>query len=472
MKRREVLKGALGAVVVGTAAGCGNDTSDVAGDGNGRRHPLPRDPGDVQPPPPQLSPEELLAGIDTFVVLMMENRSFDHFLGSLSLAEGRSVNGLTGLESNLTPEGEAISPFVLDDFTPEDPPHSWDSVHRQWNLGAMDNFVIEHAGPSQHQVMGYHTRGQLPAIYGLADAFAVCDAWYCSVLGPTWPNRYYLHGGTSMGMTSNVPLTDFPNVFDLLDDAGVPNRTYFHDLPFQGGYFRFDGLAGIEEFFQDAQTGTLPAFTMLEPKFTGADANDDHPDHDIQLGQALIASIYAALTSSPQWERCLFVVTYDEHGGFFDHVPPPAADDGRAEFRRHGIRVPSIVAGPMVKAGATVSNVLEHTSVLATLGRRFGLTPLNQRVAAANDLSVCIDPWLSAGLVQPMSAPRLAPVTVSLSKLAAKMALPAPRKQPEMQDFADRRELPRRLDRRREGPDVTRRVLEAGARLGAVRLKP
>lgn len=474
MKRREVLKGALGAVVAGSAAGCGNDGSGVAAEGDHRGPPLPaHDFGDAQPTPtptPVLSPEELLAGIDTFVVLMMENRSFDHFLGSLSLAEGRAVKGLTGFESNLSPEGEPISPFVLDDFTPEDPPHGWDSVHRQWNEGAMDNFVKEHAGPSQNQVMGYHTRGQLPTIYQLADAFAVCDAWHCSVLGPTWPNRYYLHGGTSMGKTSNDPVVGFTSIFNLLKDANVPSRTYFHDLPFQGGYFNFDNLSPVEQFFQDAASGTLPAFTMLEPKFSGADANDDHPDHDVQLGQALIASVYSALTASPQWGRCLFVVTYDEHGGFFDHVPPPPADDERAEFRRHGIRVPAIVAGPMVKAGATVSHLLEHTSVLATLGKRFGIPPVNQRVAAANDLSVCIDPAIAAGLIQPMSAPRIAPVTVSLSKLAAKMARPFPRNQPELQDLADRRELPRHLDRRRDGAEVTRRVLEAGRRVGGVRL--
>ena len=473
MKRREVLKGALGAVVAGTAAGCGESASGVAGDGSDRRDPpLPRDPGDVQPTPtpPLLSPQELLAGIDTFVVLVMENRSFDHFLGSLLLAEGRPLKGLTGLESNLSPEGEAIHPFVLDDFTPEDPPHGWDSTHRQWNEGAMDNFVKEHAGPSQHQVMGYHTRGQLPSIYQLADAFTVCDAWHCSVLGPTWPNRFYLHGGTSMGKTSNDPVVGFTSIFDLLKDANVPHRTYFHDLPFQGGYFNFDNLSPIEQFFQDAQSGTLPAFTMLEPKFSGADANDDHPDHDVQLGQALLASVYAAISASPQWSRTLFVVTYDEHGGFFDHVPPPPADDEREEFRRHGIRVPAIVAGPMVKAGATVSSLLEHTSILATMGTRFGIAPVNQRVAAANDLSVCIDPLLAAGLVTPRSARRIAPVTVSLSKLAAKMARPHPRNHPELQDLADRGELPRHLDRRAIGPDVTRRVLEAGARLGAVRV--
>ena len=408
------------------------------------------------------------SGIDHVIVAMMENRSFDHFFGSLSLAEGKPVNGLTGLETNPDPTGALISPFVLDDFTPEDPPHGWDAVHRQWNEGAMDGFVTEHAGASQNQVMGFHLRGQLPAIYGLADQFALCDAWHCSVMGPTWPNRYYLHGATSNGLTSNVPALGFKNVFDVLTAAGVPSRTYFHDLAFQAGYLNFNGLAPIEQYFQDAQSGTVPAFTVIDPKFQGNDANDDHPDHDVQLGQALIASIYAALAASPQWGRMLFVVTYDEHGGFFDHVPPPECADERADFRRLGVRVPGVVAGPMVRAGSVVSTTFDHSSIIATLTTRYGLEPMTARSAAANDLSSCIDPALIA---QPRSAPRLAPVTISLGKLRAKLAQPIQRRlQPELQALADHGEMPRHLDRRAEGPDVTRRVLEAGQRLGALRL--
>jgi phospholipase C len=469
--RRQILQG-LGAVVGVTATGCGRSATEALSQ-NGFEPPLPagfpKDPAEPSPTAtPTLSPAELLASVDTVVVLMMENRSFDHFLGSLSLVEGRPVNGLTGLERNPDPTGALVAPFVLDDFTPEDPPHGWDSVHRQWNDGAMDGFVTEHAGASQNEVMGYHLRGQLPSIYGLADQFAVCDAWHCSVMGPTWPNRYYLHGGTSNGVKTNVPAFGFKNVFDVLTAAGVPSRTYFHDLAFQAGYLNFNLLSPIEQFFQDAQSGTLPAFTVIDPKFQGNDANDDHPDHDVQLGQALIASIYAALAASPQWGRMLFVVTYDEHGGFYDHVAPPECADDHEEFRRLGMRVPSIVAGPMVRAGAVVNTTFDHSSIIATLTTRHGLEPMTARSAAANDLSSCIDPSLIA---QPRRAPQLAPVTISLGKLAEKMRQPIHRRlQPELQDLADRGEIPRHLDRRAEGADVTRRVLEAGQRLGALRL--
>lgn len=470
--RRQLLKG-LGAVVGATATGCGRSGTQAAGDGFLPPLPAGNPKAGIVPTPtpgPELSPAELLAGIDTVVVLMMENRSFDHFFGSLRLVEGKPVNGLTGLETNLDPAGEPVSPFVLDDFTPEDPPHGWDAVHRQWNDGAMDGFVKEHAGASQNEVMGFHLRSQLPAIHQIADQFAMCDAWHCSVLGPTWPNRYYLHGASSNGATSNVPVVGFKSLFDVLTSNGVSSRTYFHDLAWQMGYFNFNGLAPIEQFFQDAQSGTLPQLTVIDPKFQGNDANDDHPDHDVQLGQALIASIYAALAASPQWGRCLFVITYDEHGGFFDHVPPPECIDERTDFRRLGIRVPAVVAGPTIRAGSVVSTTFEHSSVIATFGTRFGLEPMNVRAGAANDLSSCIDPML---VLQPRSAPSIQPVTISLGKLREVMARPVHRRlQPELQELADRGEIPRHLDRRAEGGDVTRRVLEAGQRLGALRLIP
>lgn len=469
--RRQVLRDLSAAVVGASAAGCGR--SSVPATDGGSETPTPEGtptPAPTATPLPNLTAEELLAPIDTIVVLMMENRSFDHFFGSLELAEGRPVNGLTGLESNLAPDGSPVAPFVLDDFTPEDPPHGWDSVHRQVNGGLMDGFVTEHEGPSQNEVMGYHLRGQLPTIYGLADQFAVCDAWHCSVQGPTWPNRYYLHGATSMGATSNGPVGGFKNIFDALALAGVESHTYFHDLPWQAGYFNFNRLSAIEKFFSDAQAGALPAFTVIDPKFQGADANDDHPDHDVQLGQALIASIYAALSQSPQWDRMLFVLTYDEHGGFFDHVAPPPCEDERADFRTLGVRVPGLVMGPYVRPASVVSTTFDHSSVIATLQKRYALEPMTLRSQHANDLSACIDPALVLANA-PRRAPRLQPVTISLGKLREKMLRGANRRlQPELQELADRGEIPRHLDRRAEGPDVTRRVLEAGQKLGALRL--
>jgi phospholipase C len=413
-----------------------------------------------------LSPSELLAPIETIVVLCMENRSFDHYFGALRLVEGRAVDGLTGLESNLTSAGAPISPFGLLDFTVESPPHEWEDAHEQWNNGLNDGFVKAHAGSAEREVMGYHVREQLRALYAIADGSAICERWFCSLLGPTWPNRFYLHGATSNGTMGNTPVTGFTSVFDLLDDAGLSNQNFYHDLPWcTGGYLKLGGLSGIESFFDRAAAGTLPAFSIIDPQFFGDGANDDHPDHDIQLGQALIAAVYNALAYGPHWGKCLLVITYDEHGGFYDHVPPPRTTDERPDFAQLGFRVPSIVAGPFVGQGALISNQLEHVSVIKTLVTRFGLPSLNARVDATSDLSCCIDP---ATLGKPRPPIKLPRTTVSLSGLRARGS--KRNHHPEMWAAAESGRIPRHLDRRGESDAITRRVLEYAARLGAVRL--
>src|SRR5262245_59298073 len=178
MTRRDALKG-LGVAAGAIALGCGDNVAPAGPDDPDAapgENPDAADPSgtpDAGPPgtpdgaadarPPDLTPAQLLAGIDTIVVLCMENRSFDHILGSLRLREGRAdIDGLTGIEVNLDPDGNPVEVFKLEDFTPADPPHNWDPVHRQWNEGRNDGFVTEHAGANQNDVMGYHTRDQLP----------------------------------------------------------------------------------------------------------------------------------------------------------------------------------------------------------------------------------------------------------------------------------------------------------------------
>ena len=228
--RRDMLAGlgaALGTAALGGCAIDGNETGGQLGlDDPGRsdRSPGPeRSPSrtDERAGPPieqidprgqcaqgtDLSAEELLAHIETVVVLCMENRSFDHYLGSLSLLEGRDdVVGLDGTESNLNRDGVPIGVHLFNDFTPEDPPHSWNAARKQWNNGLNDGFVRTHAGPDESDVMGYHVRDQLSVLYSLADGGAVCNHWYSSVMGPTWPNRFYLHGADAHGRKSNVPI--------------------------------------------------------------------------------------------------------------------------------------------------------------------------------------------------------------------------------------------------------------------------
>ena len=463
--------GGGGAGLGGADGGAGGDTSNggaaqgAGGDGG--------DGGSVPATPcnrtSDLGAADLLEPIDTIVVLCMENRSFDHYFGSLALKEGHPSDGLDGTESNPDPMGAPVPVFRLENFTPEDPPHEWEEVHDQWNAGKNNGFVIAHQGPSQNEVMGYHERDQLPVLYALADEFTICDRWFCSLLGPTWPNRFYLHGATSGGEKGNWP-SGITSIFELLAAEGVTSRNYFHDIPWRAtAYGAVQGNSGIETFFEEAMAGTLPRFSIIDPQFFGDGANDDHPDHDITLGQALIASIYAALAQSPQWNRCLFIITYDEHGGFYDHVPPPETVDELEEFKQLGFRVPSVIIGPYVRRGCVESTQLEHVSVIKTLTVRWDLPSLNARVDATADVSGAIDP---ATLESPRPAPPLPMVNVSLSRLAERAKLPQKDHHPEMRKAADAGLIPRHLDRRADADAITRRVLAWGERLGAVKIVP
>ncbi len=387
-----------------------------------------------------LTPEDV--PIDHVVFVMMENRTFDHYFGSLSLAEGRGdVDGLQGDESNALPDGTPVAPFRLTDLCVADPPHGWTSSRNQFADGANSGFVTEHFDDVQDptiasQVMGYHDRGLLPFYYGLADEFTLCQRWFASVMGPTWPNRYYFHAAQSAGLRSNGLLPHaVPTIYDLLDAAGITWRYYFTDLPFvallalndgDGSGLRIDfkkfqqygrNIAPVSRFAEDAAAGNLPQVAIVDPSFALA---DDHPPHHVQLGQGFVSSIFHSLASSPQWEKSLMLLTYDEHGGFFDHVPPPKAADERAAdgFDQLGFRVPSMALGPWVKRGYASNEVLDHTSPLAFLEWRWGLPALTQRDAAANRLLDVLDVARIATR-KPRSAPTLPEVGVDKSQFRA-----------------------------------------------------
>ncbi len=347
-----------------------------------------------------LTPEQLLANVEHIIVLCMENRSFDHYLGSLQLVENHAdVDGLTGSETNPDQNGVDVPVALMENFEPEDPPHGWDSVHVQWNNGANDGFVTEYfdvvGDALKHEVMGYHVRGHLPVTYALSDAYTTCDAWFCSLLGQTWPNRYYLHAADSAGVTSNVPaFPGPPTIQDLCDDHGISNNNYYDGVAaWKWGAYPITGFSGtdsIDEFFDKLENGGLEQVVILDPDYL---TNDDHPAHNVTLGQILIGTIYQALADSQYWDNTLLIITYDEHGGFFDHVPPPTTvDDNGPEFAQMGFRVPTLVIGPHVRQGFVNHDVFEHSSFAATVARRFGLPSLNSRMAAAADVSSCIDP--------------------------------------------------------------------------------
>jgi len=373
LNRRQAMAG-IGAGGLTGLAGCRTETKESAETGPGR--------------------------IDTVVVVMMENRSFDHVFGALKLLEGRDIDGLDPAMINATREGAAIAPGEVVQHCADDPPHGWTSSHDQYNGGLNDGFVREfqdsHPDADPAQAMSYQTRDTMPISYALADAYQIPQRWFCSVMGPTWPNRFYGHAGSSGGLQSNeLPdqgLFTFPTVWSKLDGAGVAWKYYYTDLPFIAlfdGHFRQDVVLELERFFADAAAGGLPPVCWIDPGFA---FNDDHPPHPVGRGQEFIAAVYEALAASPHWENCLLLITYDEHGGFFDHVPPPTTGDDDADlgFDQMGFRVPAVLAGPYVKAGSS-TEVFDNTSWLKYICETLGIDPWTARIQAANSIGSLID---------------------------------------------------------------------------------
>ena len=361
----------------------------------------PSAPEEPSTPPVELTDDLIRERIDTVVVLMMENRSFDHFFGALSLLEGREdVDGLTEGMSNPHPLGGTVEIHSADAYCIPDPPHGWTSCHDQFGGGANDGFVAEHydrhGADEAHRVMGYFDRDTLSTYYALADSGVVFERWFCSLMTSTWPNRFYSLAGQNGGVHGNSFASDrdWPNIFGRVQAAGISWANYFGNVPFSllmpDLGLGDEHLRPIEEFFEDAERGTLPQLVWLDPVYG---RNCDHPPTHPVAGQVLVSSIYRALAESPQWDRTLFLITYDEHGGFFDHVPPPEAADARADdgFGQLGFRVPTLACGPWVKSGQSYSGVCDHTSVLAFIERLWGLEALTERDADADDLFGILD---------------------------------------------------------------------------------
>jgi phospholipase C len=223
-------------------------------------------------------------------------------------------------------------------------------------------------------------------------------------------------------------------IWERMADRCLTTRNYFAGaIPWYAAAFpakAFSGndaatVARIEDFFRDARAGNLPQLAIVDPDFL---SNDGHPIHDLALSEVFLGAIYRAMAASPQWSRSLLVINYDEHGGFFDHVPPPQIADERPEFRQLGFRVPAVVVGPTVWQGRVVSTVFDHVSVAATMRTRFGMRSLGMRMDGSNDLASCIDPALVAA---PAAPPRTFPL-VELSRAQVARALGRPPSQKEL----------------------------------------
>jgi phospholipase C len=378
--------------------------------------------------------------IDTIVVLMMENRSFDHLLSNLPSYGQSDVEVASSSASNPDSQGNAVPFHHETSYCFADTDHEWDGSHVEFDNGKNDGFVIANenqsgGGPDGSRAMGFYTEAEIPFLYGAANAFAIGDHYFCSVLGPTFVNREYLYAGTSFGYTYNQILAmPMNNIMEVLETKKIDWHVYSETLPgpaiFLDTYSHYigDNFFPQSAFFSDAAAGTLPSLTFLDPNLRddGAIRDDFHPPGDLQLGDALLAKVTAAVTASPQWGHMALIITFDENGGLFDHVPPPKAcppDDtapitqnGKSTpygFDQYGFRVPLVVISPWAKPHYVSHNVYDHTSILRFIEARFELGALTGRDANADPLFDLFD-FSKAAL---KTAPSLPPSTPDQTQL-------------------------------------------------------
>jgi len=378
-----------------------------------------------------------MAAIKHLIVLMMENRSFDHMLGFMK-APKYPIEGLDGNETNPTPSGEGTVTVTSNanyagDLT-TDPSHDFEDVieqmygtrqpalHQTPNmLGFVQNYArFTHDDDRAARIMRCFDPARLPVITTLAREYAVCDHWHASVPGPTLPNRAFAHAGTSRGRLDLSPdfLGGFQTIYEVLWRNKVESTIFYHDwssaLTFEFLLLHHQGLffTPFNRFAELCRKNKLPSYCFIEPRYSPEEnggaflpANDQHPDHDVAVGEHLIQSVYEAVRLNDNvWKSTMLVIVYDEHGGLFDHVPPPAclSPDGMIcisppfDFRRLGPRVPAVVVSPYIQRGTISPTVYDHTSFLATamklfVPKKWPSDDLGQRTKTAATLDDLLD---------------------------------------------------------------------------------
>jgi len=364
----------------------------------------------------------ILENVEHIVVVMFENRSLDTMLGwlypndslpatILPVGSSPQFNGVQLAMSNPSKSGTQVhvtTSTTSSTVPAPDPQETFDNVTAQLlGPGAdaagdpwppMQGFVVDYQTTSttdESQVMQCHSTGQLPVLATLAQSYAVSDAWFASVPSQTWPNRAFVHAGTSNGRVNNGsppdPLQwDVPTIFNVLASVGATwsvysdtiltpslTRTMFPklwDIPLSPHF------KGFSAFVDACANDALPQYSFIEPSFL-VDPNDQHPPHDVRAGDAFLHAIWTAVSTSPGWRNTLLIITFDEHGGCFDHVLPPSGavppdkasspGDEAFGFDRFGVRVPAVVVSPYIAAGTVfrspTDTPYDHTSILATL---------------------------------------------------------------------------------------------------------
>ena len=366
--------------------------------------------GSATPPPAgsatstTVSPVVGLRRLQHLIVFMQENRSFDSYFASLDPPGGAQQSNPDPLNPSHSPIAASHNPVMCETA---DLAHGWTEVHEEIAGGKMSGFTKANEDPTDPRgarAMAQYDQTDLPFYYGVARTFGIGARYFASVPGPTYPNRYYMVAGTSFGHIDNT----FPpnggwtqkTIFQEMDAAHISWKIYNSGVAVDSLLFKYvrDHQAGkvvpIEQYFLDAAAGHLPQVAFVDPTFIGTvDAeNDEHPPANPQRGEALSASLINALMKSPDWSTSAFFQTWDEHGGYYDHVAPPKAvvpdniapigDAGGATFNQYGVRVPVLVVSPWSRPGYVSMVVHDHTSILRTIELRYGLPALTRRTRA------------------------------------------------------------------------------------------
>jgi phospholipase C len=398
---------------------------------------------------------------DHLVVFMMENHSFDNYLGMLPLrgqplADGYSFSDGAPTASNPGPSG-TVGAFHLATACPGDGvSQAWNATHQEIDGGTMQGFVTANG---DDQPMGYWDDTDLPFYYSLANTFTLANRWFCSAPCQTYPNRRFLMAGTAYGNISTdlASLADPPppngTIFDQMSAHGIGWRNYFTDLPATAIIPSIianypASIVPSTEFLLDCALGKLPAVSFVDPEFgllgqvggplsqvpglsalgarVSAQGGSEENPQDIQYGEAFAATIIDAVLASPLWPRTLLVWLYDEHGGYYDHVPPPsavapdsippalAAGDVPGGYNIYGPRVPAVVVSAYAQPHAVSDVVHDHTSVLATIESKWNLPALTYRDANAATLSDFLSPTRTFG-ASPALTPPANPLLTALS---------------------------------------------------------
>jgi len=428
-----VLRGAgvlgLGLMV----GGCGESTAEFSATPT----PTPaliRLPGSL--PDPSL-PEgtDTLPQIEHVIILMMENHSFDNYFGVLDPRIGLPLSHGVPAVSNPDGQGNLIHAFHMPSTCQliARPGQDWNSSHISYNDGLNDGFVLA-SGPV---AMGYWTGEDIPFYYGLARTFPLASRWFGSTLCQTYPNRRFLMAGTAAGIinTSTAALAAPPppngNIFERLDAHGISWLNYYSDLPSvfilsKYAQQHFNKQVPVSQFFTAAAAGTLPSVSLVDPLFNGG-GSEENPD-DIRVGEQFAAQVINAVLSGPAWPTTLLVWLYDEHGGYYDHVPPPAAiapddippnlapGDEPGGYDRYGFRVPAVIVSPYARRNYISPVVRDHTAILKFIERKWNLGALTFRDANADDLFDCLDFANPPAFLEPPTLP--APALAASNPLA------------------------------------------------------